>query len=308
MKEDSSIQLIRRDNLDVTKWNACIEQAPNGLIYSYSYYLDLVSPGWEALVMDDYKTVMPLPARKKFGVHYLYQPFLFAQGGITGENTAADSTDRFLSQIPATYRFIDICLNHANRITAGKGKSFFRNNFILNLSDKYETIVSRYADNIRRNLKKSGETPYQFSDAVNPDDVIRLAAAQMQKTTAEYRKNMDLFSKLYEELHQRDMAKSYGVLAADGSLHASCIFFFSHNRAYYILVGNDPAGKLTGASHTLIDAFIRHQSGKNLLLDFEGSDIPGLARYYSGFGAINQPYPAWQSNRLPFFLKWLKKI
>lgn len=42
-----------------------------------------------------------------------------------------------------------------------------------------------------------------------------------------------------------------------------------NGRAYYILVGNDPAGRELGASHALIDAFIRENAGKLDWLDFE---------------------------------------
>lgn len=88
---------------------------------------------------------------------------------------------------------------------------------------------------------------------------------------------------------------------------ASCVFFFSNNRAYYILVGNHPNGKTIGASHALIDAFIADHAGQNLLLDFEGSDIRNLAFFYSSFGAVQEIYPALKINRLPFYLRWLKK-
>jgi len=88
---------------------------------------------------------------------------------------------------------------------------------------------------------------------------------------------------------------------------ASSVFFFSHNRAYYILVGNTVEGKSIGASHALIDAFIKGNAGKNLILDFEGSDIRNLALFYSGFGAREEIYPFLKINRLPFYLKWLKQ-
>ena len=103
------------------------------------------------------------------------------------------------------------------------------------------------------------------------------------------------------------MAVTYGILSAQNELVASCVFFFSHKRAYYILVGNHPNGKTIGASHALIDAFIKDHAGKNILLDFEGSDIRNLAFFYSSFGAVEEKYAALQLNRLPFYLKWLKK-
>jgi hypothetical protein len=102
------------------------------------------------------------------------------------------------------------------------------------------------------------------------------------------------------------MATTYGIISPHGELIASCVFFLSHNRAYYILVGNHPNGKTIGASHALIDEFIKDYAGKNMLLDFEGSDIPNLAFFYSSFGATQEKYPSIKWNRLPFYLRWMK--
>ena len=103
------------------------------------------------------------------------------------------------------------------------------------------------------------------------------------------------------------MATSYGIRTSSGQLIASAAFFFSHERAYYILVGNHPNGKTSGASHALINTFIKDHAGQNVLLDFEGSDIRNLAFFYSSFGATEEKYAAIKLNRLPLYLRWLKK-
>jgi hypothetical protein len=103
------------------------------------------------------------------------------------------------------------------------------------------------------------------------------------------------------------MATTYGIFSAKKELLASAIFFYSHNRAYYILVGNHPNGKTIGASHFLIDTFIKDHAGKKMLLDFEGSDIRNLAFFYSSFGAMEEKFAAIRLNKLPFYLKWLKE-
>ena len=102
------------------------------------------------------------------------------------------------------------------------------------------------------------------------------------------------------------MATTYGIIL-NNQLLASAVFFFSHKRAYYILVGNHPNGKTLGASHALIDAFIKDYAGENLLLDFEGSDIRNLAFFYESFGAVEEKFTGLKNNKLPFYLKWLKK-
>ena len=138
------------------------------------------------------------------------------------------------------------------------------------------------------------------------EKVIELAIQQMRSQGKEIEENVDRFRKLYQQLHTKQMATTYGIVSATNELLASCVFFFSHKRAYYILVGNHPNGKTIGASHALIDAFIKDNAGKNMLLDFEGSDIPSLAHFYSSFGAVNEIYAGIKLNRLPFYLKWIK--
>jgi hypothetical protein len=114
------------------------------------------------------------------------------------------------------------------------------------------------------------------------------------------------FKKLYEFLKNKEQAKTYAIVNSTNKVLASAVFFFSHNRAYYIMVGNHPDGKTIGASHALIDAFIKDHAEQNLILDFEGSDIRNLAFFYSGFGATEEIYPALKINRLPFYVKWMK--
>ena len=111
---------------------------------------------------------------------------------------------------------------------------------------------------------------------------------------------------MYHLLYQKKQATTYGIYRND-QLLASAAFFFSHGRAYYILVGNHPDGKTIGASHALIDAFIKDHAGQNLMLDFEGSDVPNLAFFYSSFGAVEEKYTGIKLNRLPAIIKWLKQ-
>ena len=118
--------------------------------------------------------------------------------------------------------------------------------------------------------------------------------------------NMKHFRELFEYLHTRKMCITYGIVSAKNELLASCVFFFSHKRAYYILVGNHPNGRTLGASHALIDAFIGDHAGSGMILDFEGSDIRNLAFFYSSFGAAHEVYPSLKINRLPFYLRWMK--
>lgn len=54
-----TIRHLRYNEIDKTKWDRCIQTAFNGNVYSFSWYLDVVAYGWEALVEGDYETVFP---------------------------------------------------------------------------------------------------------------------------------------------------------------------------------------------------------------------------------------------------------
>jgi len=302
MRAVSSIQYLTRSQIDTKKWDRCISIAANGRIYAFSVYLDAMSANWDALVLNDYEAVMPLTWNRKYGIRYLYQPFLAAQLGVFGSN----EVQAFIKAIPGHFSYIDIYLNSANTNAVNGNAVLLRDNYVLNLNHPIEKLVTAYRENIRRNIKKAKQSGCIVVKDFEVETVITLAAAQMQLHDKKVEENTRRFRQLYKVLKAENKATTYGI-SLQGEIIASCVFFFSHKRAYYILVGNHPNGKTIGASHALIDAFIADHAGQNLLLDFEGSDIRNLAFFYSSFGATQEIYPALKINRLPFYLKWLKK-
>ncbi len=302
-----NIQWLTRQQIDKQKWDDCIDSADNGLIYAYTFYLDTMSKQWDALVMNDYEAVMPLTWNKKYGIRYLYQPFLTAQLGVFGKKITEEQVSSFIHSIPGSFRFIDISLNNKNIAGSPTKFSTHRSNYVLDLNKPYEALYQNYRENTQRNIRKAFQLGCSLQKDFDVEKVIELAVQQMKSQGNEETENIEHFRKLYQHLHARQMAITYGIFSAQNELLASCVFFFSHNRAYYILVGNHPGSKSTGSSHALIDAFIKDNAGKSMLLDFEGSDISNLAFFYSSFGAAHEEYPALKINRLPFYLKWMKK-
>ncbi len=301
------IRYITQKELDRHLWDDCIKHASNGVVYARSCYLDAMCRHWDALVLNDYEVVMPLTFNKKYGIHYLYQPPFTASLGIFGKAVTAAMVKDFLNAIPPKFRYIDISLNHGNFFATEGFNLYERTNYTLPLGNTYESIYNQYRDNIKRNIKKCVQQGCTVKKDFNVEEVIELAKIQTGNFSTLSESDFVNFGKLYQVFHQQQEAITYGICSARGELMASCVFFFSHGRAYYILVGNHPNGKTMGASHALIDAFIKDYAGSNLLLDFEGSDIRNLAFFYSSFGAKEEKYPGLRMNRLPAILKWLKK-
>lgn len=298
------IRYLKRSEIDEDRWDECISSASNGLIYGYSFYLDAMADNWDALVLHNYQAVMPLPWRKKWGICYLYQPFLTAQLGLFGNDVSCELFKDFLQQVPAHFQYWDVSFNYHNRCSVPGFTLRERKNYVLPLNNNYNRLYARYRENIRRNIKRASTYKCAVKKQVGVEEVISLALGHPQPGS---QTDFNKFKKLFSLLDEKQMVATYGIVGADGALLASAVFFYSHNRAYYILVGNHPNGRTLGASHALIDAFITDHAGKNIKLDFEGSDIGNLAFFYSSFGAVEENYPSIHENRLPFWARWFKK-
>ena len=182
-----------------------------------------------------------------------------------------------------------------------------RSNYILSLVNDYEQLFQSFTKSHIRNIKRAIKLGNNVRVHIPIEDVVKLAKDQTKKFSTIAEKDYKNFLQLYKILKKKGMAITYGVYNLKKDLIASCAYFFSHKRAYYILVGNHPEGRITGASHMMIDYFIKEHASEDLLLDFEGSNIKSLAFFYKSFGAVLEKYPGIKMNKLPGLVKLFRQ-
>ena len=76
------INYFRHTQINKNRWDDCIGRSLNRRVYAFSWYLDLVCPGWDAMIENDYERVFPLTHHQKWRVSYLAQPYVTQQLGI----------------------------------------------------------------------------------------------------------------------------------------------------------------------------------------------------------------------------------
>ena len=304
--DTSSVIYLENKNIDRAKWDKCIDNASNGLIYAYSFYLDAMAKHWDGLVKNDYETVMPLPWNKKYGIYYLYQPFLCACLGVFGNNITAETVSWFLNKIPKRFQYRDIYLNKGNLFKQAGFTIYPRTNHILNLNHSYNFLFNNYRNSYRQILNKADRNKLELRKNIPINYPVELVKKKLKNVAAIREVDYENFIRLYNSCERNSNAKNYAVYV-NGELMASGVFLFSHQRAYYILAGNNPNGRAIGASHMILDAFIKDHAGKNLVLDFEGSNVKNIAFFFKGFGAAEETYPGLKYNALPWYIRWLKK-
>ena len=297
--ELSMITYLKHEQIDLQRWDECISQAPNGLVYAWSWYLDMVHPGWEALVEmvdDKYLSVMPLTCNRKYGINYLFQPFFVQQLGLFSLQPVTQETSlRFLKAIPKKFRLIEIRLNEGNPLPEGQKRVDYHHNHLLDLNHSYDVLLSNYHDNTKRNLKKSLNNNLQLVKGLPVETVIQLFRENRGASVSHW--NDPEYERL-KRLTARALTSSnafvYGVQQSDKQeIICGALFMVSHHRITFLFSGNNAIGKELQAMTFLIDQVIREFAAQPLVLDFEGSDDENLARFYLGFGSRPVLYPGY---------------
>ena len=303
------IQYLQHSEIDKAQWDATIAECGN--IYAYSWYLDIVHPGWEALVEDDYQSVMPLTGGKKFGVNYLYQPFFVQQLGVFSKLPMTTGlTEAFLKAIPSKNRFAEIRLNEGNLFADGAQGVEYHRNVLLDLNQEYEAIRANYHQNTKRNLAKAESNNLQLVETVIPYHVVALfrdnRGALLDKWgDAEY----DVLTHLAKVAQKRNAAFMLGVSEKGvGQLICAAIFMKTKDRITFLFSGLTEEGKQRQAMTYLLDQVIQKYTHQPMTFDFEGSDDDNLARFYLGFGGVETKYPSYGFNRLSPIGKALLKV
>ena len=301
------IKYLEHNEIDKAKWDLCINQAINRLPYAFSWYLDVVSPNWHALVSDDYKFVFPLTWRNKMGFNYLYQPLFTQQLGIFSSLPVSFAVSNdFLNAIPSKFKLIEINLNSFNPAAGNKFVASKRLNFEIDLSLSYEEIRKFYSDNQKRNINKAKKNELKINQPDISEVISLFKNDRGLKVERMKNESFELLRRLYSALKQKGISYIRGV--SDGS-QTICggIFIQTEYRIIFLFSGNTVIGKSSGAMSFLIDSVIQENSNKKIILDFEGSNDLGLARYYSSFGSIEHVYLHLKKNTLPFPVRLFKR-
>lgn len=304
------ITYLTHNQIDKQRWDDCIKQSPNGNVYALSWYLDIVHPRWEALVEDDYVSVLPLTGNRKCGISYLFQPFFVQQLGVfSKEDITTDKIQHFIDVIPEKFRFAEIRLNSGNIFPQGSENIDNHRNIELDLSSDYSILTKNYSSNTKRDIAKAKAAGLTMADDVEPAEIVGLFRKNKGKDVVHWGdEEYARFLRLVQEATKRGHCFVKGAKNTDNQLVAGAVFMTGHNRIVFLFSGADESNKELHALSYIIDSVICKFSGTNVTLDFEGSDNDGLARFYMGFGGHEVCYPGLRFNKTRGIFKLALKI
>jgi hypothetical protein len=276
------VKYLKHYEIDYKRWDNCIEHAYNSLVYAKSWYLNIVSPGWEALIFDDYMTVMPLPKKKKYGISYCVQPILTQQLGIFSKTEIDETT---LQQCITNIPYWSYCINLNSENYVNNAHAF--PNYELSLQKNYDDLFYSFSHNTQRNIAKAKKSEIVIKDTLKPNEFLDFYFSTEKKYCAP---QTTITSSLIIAGFERKELSLWGAYNTENTLIAALCLLHSKNRLIYLLPVSCVEGKTTLAMFAIINEVIKKYSEENYVFDFEGSRIESIARFYRGFGATLQPY------------------
>lgn len=291
---DTSIQFVPYRKINIQQWNACIGAAYNGRPYAYAWYLDATTKkSWDALVLGDYQAVMPLPYnRKLFGFKQVYQPFFSQQLGIFAKATIPGSlAQAFYNAIPQSYLRVSTQLNAAlDNPPSGRLTYVQKPNFILPLHSPYATIRKGYSKGLKYNIKVAQKAQLTMETLSWDAFFAFYKAHPVEANLKQNRYIAAILQELLPAIVHHNLGQAIGAFSTNRQLLGACFFLKSHGRIYYLLARSNAQGRQSKAMPFLIDNLIQKHAGSAWVVDFEGSSIASIARFFQSFGAIEEQY------------------
>lgn len=301
------ITYIKRKDLEVEKYDACIENSLQSRVYAFSWYLDIVADNWDVLVLDDYKAVMPIPWKKKYFIRYVHPPLWLLELGVFSLD-ATINFQTFFKTLSHTFRFVESRLNTDSEVVTNSGFLESKQMQVVSLEQGYDAVFNNYRKDRKKDLAKANKldlTEKWKDSAVN---LITLFKNNVGKRTPNIQESdYIILKKLMTICIEKRVGEVLSIYDNENHIVASG-FFLKHKKTVTILVSStDFKNRKNGANTFLIDKAIQEYEKDFDIFNFGGSSMQSIAKYFLSFGGNSLNYQQIKLNTLPFLFKLFKK-
>lgn len=301
------LRYVENTQIDADGYDACLRRDTTGLPYGRRWSLDAAhGADWSALVFGDYEAVMPLPFVRRFGQRWaMPMPFLQQLGAFGDRGIVRTHYPDFIEAIPKQFRSVHYGLNP--RLKNKLLKTTRRTNYVLDLEQSWEAIIDNFSSSGKRKWRKVRRQPeWQIDKKASLAELIELHRHYVGPKLGWYR---PATAKALESWLCAAIEAGCGQvwkLSIDGQTLAINFFAITEQRIVNLLPVTTEAGRPTQAQFYLLAERIRQGCSESTrTFDFEGSQVPGVARFYRQFGPQDEGYWALDQINLPYPLNCL---
>lgn len=289
------IRKISLLSLDEDKYQVCLAHSVQYKFYAELEFLKNHPCHWEFLVWGDYLAVMPIPIFRKWGINVVVHPKLCQQLGIFSSTDDVVRNSKFLEFLQQKYRVWYYAFNETNQFSENLAK---RKNYIL-YPNSYEKVFKNYSPKRRRKLRLNPqyEGRTQCCKLTNRQMLWRfISQHQLGYKGSDV---LDLFDLLWR-LYLKDELFFYAFYLDNQLINLLCLYKKNNTVALFGMV-NHPDFLKVNASSVLLDWAIKEHID-SCIFDFEGSNIPAIESFFSGFRPVLKHYSYIQNSKFKIIL------
>ena len=288
----------KNDEIDRDQWDNCIRNSKITKPYAYSWFLDIMAPGWEALVDDDYDSVFPVPSYVKFGIKFaVTPPFLQQLGAFSPDKPASNTIIEFLDYMPEIFKLTDLSVSQ--KVEYAGYKVLEKSNFELSLSLHYEKLHEKFTPECRKFISVAAKKKYELTTDVTPAELTDLCLNNRQlNIRGVKREEYERLRNLMSYCTSNGKGRIVGVRAARKQLVYGIFLVQVPGSVTIILEANSPLSQDKHIGFFVINEIITEHAAKANNLDFAGERFKSAVPKGKSFGAKDVPYYRIYRNRL----------
>jgi hypothetical protein len=162
-----------------------------------------------------------------------------------------------------------------------------KSNFTLLLDKEYKVIYKDFSKGRKHAVQQGLKN--QFTIEEIPFSEL-LVLSKENYSFKEIKENeYSKLSKLVEVLKRKNKTKIIGV-KVNGALIGGSVFLLDSKRIVYLFSALSQEGKKKQVASLLLNTIIEEYASTNKILDFEGSQLPGIKNFFKSFGAKKESY------------------
>jgi hypothetical protein len=291
------IVYYKNNEIDRVQWDNCIKNSPAAKPYAYSWYLDFMAPGWEALVDDDYDSVFPIPSAARFGVQYASTPHFIQQLGVfSPDKPASGAINEFLEFMPENFRLTDLCIGQ--KVDYPGYKVIEKYNSELNLSPGYDKLWERFTPECRKYLANVSKKKFELTEDISPEELTDMYIKN-KRINIKGVKQKD-YERLLNLMHFCLANKKGKISGLRGTRKRIVygLFLVCLPKSMTVLLEANTAWSIE--KHTgyfVINEIIKENASKAAILDFASVNDRSAIHMGESFGGMKVPYYRIYRNR-----------
>ena len=238
------------DEIDKNKWNGTVHYASNGNVYGYYWYLKAAVREWDAIVEDDYQSVMPILTEPLLQEMYDLIPQLGPYSvNVLHSGRVNQMIDMAMERNKTSIYPLNVGLNRSI-LKSRKTEEILFSTF--NLGKTYEDLSGKYDKSIYHSIHGTTKDHLSFISGVKPEIIVDATSYPAVKKNA-------LMRIMYNAM-QQGIGFSNGIKDKQTQKFLALSFFIAtHNKLHEICAIPHPD---QDARRLLMDLVIRNGAGK----------------------------------------------